>query len=117
FMAGLSNGDTSTSYPDIDFAILVTGSGGVYVYESGGYVGSYGTFSAGDRFRVEVVGGVVRYKRNDVLFYTSTRTPTYPLNVDTSLQSANSGPTSTTIAATGGGVVSQLPPQAKAGLA
>jgi hypothetical protein len=42
-------------------------------------------YASGDRFHVEVVGGVVRYRQNGVLVHTSSRTPVYPLLVDTSL--------------------------------
>jgi hypothetical protein len=45
---------------------------------------------AGDIFRVEIVGGVVKYKQNGVVIYTSTVAPTYPLRVDTSLYTPNS---------------------------
>jgi hypothetical protein len=37
-------------------------------------------------FRVEVFGGQVRYLKNGVVFHSSTRTPTYPLLLDTSLR-------------------------------
>ena len=49
--------------------------------------GLFGTYRAGDRFRVAVEGGIVRYRRNGVLFYTSAVTPAYPLLVDTALYS------------------------------
>lgn len=39
----------------------------------------------GDRLRVEVAGGLVYYKRNGVTRYLSTKKPTYPLLVDTSI--------------------------------
>ena len=86
---GLSNGDSSTNYTDIDFAIYLAGSGGLQVYESGTHRGSFGSYAAGDFMRVEVVGGVVKYYRNGVAFYTSMLTPTYPLLVDTALWSAD----------------------------
>ena len=47
----------------------------------------FGTYQAGDRFRVAVEGGVVKYRRNGVLFYTSAGAPAYPLLVDTALYS------------------------------
>ena len=37
--------------------------------------------------RVAVVGGVVKYSKNGVVFYTSTKVPVYPLLVDTALYS------------------------------
>ena len=83
-MAGLSTGDSDASYHDIDFAIYVHGPD-VGIYESGTYKAGYWTATSGDILRVEVTGGTVKYRRNGSLLYTSTKTPTYPLSVDTSL--------------------------------
>jgi RHS repeat-associated protein len=43
------------------------------------------SYAAGDIFQVAVAGGVVKYKKNGTVFYTSTVTPAYPLRVGTSL--------------------------------
>lgn len=84
---GLSNGNTNTSEADIDFAINTTGPGSTAAaYENDVYKADTGTaISAGDSLRVSIQGGLVTYSRNGVVFYTSTRTPQYPLLVDTSL--------------------------------
>jgi hypothetical protein len=84
-MVGLSNGDTNTSYSDIDFAVLIAASDVLQVYEGGVLRGSFGSYATGDVIRVSVTGGVVRYSKNGAVFYTSTGTPTYPLLVDTAL--------------------------------
>jgi len=85
-MVGLSNGDTNQSYTDIDFALHLKANGQIGVYEDGVLRGAnFGTYVAGDLFRVEASGGGVTYKKNGVTFYTSTATPTFPLIVDTSL--------------------------------
>ena len=89
-MCGLSYGDSTQSYTDIDFAIHPQGTGGLVAYESGTYRGTFGTFAAGDRLRVEVWHGVVRYLNNGSVFYTSSSAPRYPLRVDTSLYETNS---------------------------
>jgi hypothetical protein len=82
--AGLSNGDTNQSYTDIDFAIRLQANGAVTVYEDGILRGSFGSYIAGDRFRVDVSGGVVTYSMNGARpFYTSAVTPVFPLLVDT----------------------------------
>ncbi len=94
-MAGLSYGDSDQNYPDIDFAIYLTASAGVQIYEGGTYRGSYGGYAAGDRLRVEVRYGIVRYLRNGSLLYTSGGIPKYPLRVDTSLK--NPGATLTNV--------------------
>lgn len=86
-MCGLSNGDSSPSYTDIDFALYLVAGGVIQVYEGGAYRGQFGTYAAGDKFRVSVEGGVVKYSRNGSVFYTSAVAPTYPLLVDTSLYS------------------------------
>ena len=85
-MLGLSKGNTSSSYDDIDFA-LYPYFDQVRVYEGGIYKGSFGTYATGDILRVAVVGGVVRYSRNGAFFYSSAVAPTYPLLVDTALYS------------------------------
>jgi hypothetical protein len=83
--AGLSNGDGGQHYSDIDFALRFATGGGVQVREAGVLRGSFGTYAAGDRFRVEVKGGVVSYSRSGAApFYTSALAPSFPLGVDTS---------------------------------
>ncbi|MDQ5823766.1 MAG: S-layer homology domain-containing protein [Chloroflexota bacterium] len=95
-MAGLGNGDTNATYGDIEYALhLQSGTNNVIVFEAGQYRGTFGTYSVGDRFRVAVEGGVVRYYRlpsgslDWVLLYTSGTAPTYPLRADASLNEAN----------------------------
>jgi len=92
-MCGLGNGDSDQNYTDIEFAIQLTasdGTNGIWVFESGTFRGSFGTYTAGDKFRVAVEGGVVKYSKNGTVFYTSTVAPNYPLLVDTSLYSNGS---------------------------
>jgi hypothetical protein len=81
-MFGFSNGNTDASYADIDFGLDLA-PGALYVFEKGVNKGYFGTYATGDRLRVAVVGGVVKYSRNGIVFYTSTQTPVYPLLVDT----------------------------------
>jgi hypothetical protein len=83
--AGLSNGDGGQEHADIDFAIRLRSNGSVGVYEAGVLRGSFGTYVAGDVFRVEVEAGVVTYRRNGALLYTSAVAPAFPLLVDTAL--------------------------------
>jgi RHS repeat-associated protein len=83
-MCGLSHGDTNQSYDDIDFAIYIWVDGMIYIYEDGAYRGQFGSYTVGDTLRVAVEGGVVKYRKNGQLLYTSG-TPTYPLLVDTSI--------------------------------
>jgi PKD repeat protein len=87
-MVGLSKGDTDQAFADIDFAIFPSNDA-LYVFEKGISKGNFGAYAVGDRLRVAVEGGVVRYRRNGVLVYTSLTAPSYPLLVDTSLWSVN----------------------------
>jgi len=61
----------------------------VFAFEGGTNHGQVGTFTTGDRFRVAVVSGVVKYYKivggTPTLLYTSATTPTYPLLVDTAV--------------------------------
>src|SRR5215213_4845850 len=92
-MGGLSRGDSDQNYTDIDFAIYPTGTGSgnvIQVYESGVYRGDFGTYATGDRLRVAVESGVVKYSKNGTVIYTSTVAPSFPLLADTSLYSNGS---------------------------
>ncbi len=88
-IAGLSNGDTNQDYTDIDFAILLRPDASVAIYEAGIFRGNFSTYAAGDRFRVEVQAGTVRYLKNGALLYTSTIHPMAALRVDTGLNGGN----------------------------
>ena len=84
-MCGLSNGDSNQDYSDIDFAIYLYSDGNTYVFEGGTNKANLGSYALNDVFRVAVEGGVVKYRKNGVVLYTSTVTPTYPLLVDTAI--------------------------------
>ncbi len=90
-MCGLGNGDTGGYYADIEYAFFIYSGGGLSIYESGNDRGSFGSYAAGDRLKVAVENGVVKYYRNGTLLYTSTVAPQYPLLVDTSLNTVNAG--------------------------
>ena len=83
--AGLSLGDSNQDHKDIDFEILLGNTGKVFVYEAGVLVSQFGTYVAGDVFRVEVVERTVRYAKNGTVFFTSSRMPLFPLSLDTAL--------------------------------
>jgi RHS repeat-associated protein len=91
-MFGLSSGDAGQNYTDIDFAVYLSGGGAgtITIFEAGTNKGTPGTFTTGDVIRVAVDSGVVKYKKNGTTFYTSSVSPTYPLNADTSLYSNGS---------------------------
>ena len=83
-MIGLSNGNSSTHYNDIDFAAYTAIDGQLLVYEAGVKKLGNESYVVGDIIRVGVeTGGVVKYRKNGIVFYTSAVSPTYPLIVDT----------------------------------
>ena len=84
---GLSTGNTGTAPAEIRFALRLQ-AGTAEVRESGLYRSEV-SFAAGDVFKIGVVGGLVKYSKNGVVFYTSAATPTYPMLVDTSLFDLN----------------------------
>jgi RHS repeat-associated protein len=62
----------------------------LFIYESGVRHGCPGSFTTGDIIRIAVESGVVVYKKNGTTFYTSSVSPTYPLNADAALYSNTS---------------------------
>jgi hypothetical protein len=85
-MFGLSNGDTSGSYADIDYAIYTyPPTGQLMVYEKGVHRAGIGPYAPGDRLAVSLSAGVVSYSKNGALLFTSAAPPTFPLLLDVSL--------------------------------
>ena len=82
--AGLNHEDAGPSHTELDYAVFLKHDATFLVYESGTSRGSFGSYAAGDRFRIAVESGVVKYYRNGALFYTSGVAPAFPLWVDTS---------------------------------
>jgi hypothetical protein len=84
-IVGLSNGDTNQQPSDVDHGIYLYGNGTAYIQEKGTYKGSPVSYVAGDKLRVAVEGGIVKYSRNGVVIYASLVAPAYPLLVDCAL--------------------------------
>jgi glucose/arabinose dehydrogenase len=84
-MLGLSRTDPDRSWQSLDFALYLRADRSVLIYERGVNRGSFGSYSTNDVLRVAVEAGVVRYRRNGALLYTSRVAPGFPLMVDTSL--------------------------------
>jgi hypothetical protein len=87
WFGGLSRGNQDTTYADIDFAFRFNGAGSADVLENGVYAGGDTPYSAGDVFRVAVVGGRVQYFRNGKFLRESAKAPSYPLLLDVALGS------------------------------
>jgi hypothetical protein len=91
-MVGLSNGDSNQSYTDIDYAIFPTIGGNIRIYEFGspvlvGGVQDITPYVAGDKLKVAIENGNIKYYKNGILLHSHVATPTYPLIVDTSIYS------------------------------
>jgi hypothetical protein len=83
---GLSTGNTGTSANEVKFGLRFSpgAPGYVEVRESGFYKTDW-SHVAGAVYKVAVEGGAVRYYQNGTLKYTSAAVPTYPILVDTTL--------------------------------
>jgi hypothetical protein len=77
----------STDPAEIDYGFSLWPDGGWDIRERGLYRGE-GRFGDGDRFRVAVENGIVRYYHNGAAVYTSTVVPAAPLVADVTLYSA-----------------------------
>jgi hypothetical protein len=106
---GLTRAVSGTDYTAIDFSLKLTGSGVVEVRENNAYKAESG-YSTGDVFKIAVEGGQVKYYRNGSVFYTSTRTPSYPLIVDASLIAIGATVTNAMIGTTGSGLLASAEP-------
>ena len=79
---GLSHTDTDQNWTSINFGLHLDLSGTIYIFESGNNRGSFGTYATGDKLQVAIVGGVVKYKKNGTVLYTSSVASSYPLVAD-----------------------------------
>src|SRR5688572_21625333 len=61
--------------------------GQITIHEGIGVYGVFGTYTTGDKLRVSIEGGVVKYRKNGTLLRTSTLAPTYPLYAGASIYS------------------------------
>lgn len=88
-MVGLSTTNANANFNTIQYAVYLRGDGNVEIFESGNSRGTFGNYLANDIFKVAVELGVVKYYKNNVLFYISSVTPTLPLLVDVSINSVD----------------------------
>ncbi|MET0448714.1 MAG: M23 family metallopeptidase, partial [Aeromicrobium sp.] len=94
--AGLGHGDDNQDFADIDFGFYLGGNGHSYISEPGLFF-PLGPYAAGDKFRVEVVDGQVRYRKDGHLVHSSWHTPQLPLLLDTSLYEVGATLTQTAV--------------------
>ena len=84
-MFGLSATNTNNSYTSINYALFPAINGALRVYENGSNKGTFGTYSIGDKLRVERTGTTISYKKNGTVFYTSTASSSGQLIADVAL--------------------------------
>lgn len=83
---GFNDADSDASYPNIEHAFYFSGKV-ARVYEMGVQVHFVGAYADGDLFRITRVAGVVTYKQNGTLVYTSGAASTGTVFLDSSLYS------------------------------
>ena len=83
-VCGLSSSNKDANYTTIAYGIYLH-NGTIEVLENGVKKGAFGTYQINDRMKVERTKTTVVYKHNDVIFYTSTRTSSGSLLVDSAL--------------------------------
>ena len=88
-MIGFSYSDDNQHYNDINYAAYMRENATLQVWETGHYIGSFGTYEHDDVISVKRTGTTITYLKNDVVFYTSTTASNGRLHVDTSLYSTN----------------------------
>lgn len=77
------------AYSEMSYAINLTASGSLQIYEGATVIGKFGSYSNGDVLKIVIECGVAKYYKNATLLYTSAKVPTYPMVVDTSLYTTN----------------------------
>jgi Purple acid Phosphatase, N-terminal domain len=98
---GLAGNPVVPDYAGIDYTIKLTDFGVAEVREANVYKWEV-PYAAGDVFRIAVEGGVVKYYKNGVVFYTSGRAVSYPLVATASFIAMSGTITTAVMAATSG---------------
>ncbi len=89
-VCGLSNYNKDSKNTTIGYGIYLNGLGSLFIVENGvshTITGVY--YNINDRLAVERIGTTVTYKKNGVVFYTSTVASTGPLLVDAAIRTTN----------------------------
>ena len=96
-VCGLSAASNGQNFTEINYAISLGGANQARIYENGVQKGTFtGSYEPGQRYRVSIEGGIVRYyKDGEAHSYTGTVPLTHSLLVDTSLN--NPGATITDV--------------------
>lgn len=89
FVAGLATTHPNYSYQSIRHGFDLTATGLLYIIELGVDIGQFGTYVNTDVLEVSIEAGVVIYRKNNTLIYTSLLAPAYPAFFSTSMASTN----------------------------
>lgn len=89
-MLGLSEKDVNQNFKDIKYAIYPTIKNTIMVYEKGIKKGAFGSYSNGDKLKVQRIKGEIQYFKNDSLLYTSVTASTSILVIDVALHTKGS---------------------------
>jgi hypothetical protein len=87
-MVGLSTSNASSNQSSIDYAFYLESNGNVRIFESGSQRGFFGSYVAGDLFRISLEGSLIKYFRNGVLL-RETQASSAPLTADVSIRDIN----------------------------
>ncbi len=115
WVGGLSRVRPTGGSADVDFALRLTGAGAAEVYENGALVARVAK-TANDVFRIAAHGEHVAYSKNGRVFYSSARTPVYPLRVvvapwaDRAAGAPSAGAPGPAPTSAGGGIADSPPP-------
>jgi len=101
---GLAHTGSLTDYSAIDFGFRLSEGGIAEVRENFVYQADT-TYVAGDVFRIAIEGGVVKYYKNGVRLFTSSKAPAYPLKADATFTSIGGTINNASIASTSGGTL------------
>src|SRR5688572_2967882 len=105
---GLTSNTSVTAFQHISFGMILGDNGTITIQEGLLVYGVFGTYATGDKLRVAIEGGVVKYRKNGTLLRTSTLAPTYPLYAGASIYSNSSTVTGAVITIGGDGAATQL---------
>jgi len=85
---GLSNGNSNAHYNTIDYSFHFV-SENIYILEGSTVLGSFGTYSAGDVFKIERSESNINYYHEGVLLMTSSTNANQTLLVDAAIKHEN----------------------------
>ena len=109
-VCGLNTGGTvPTVAAGINYALKLNGKGKAFVMERG-EVKKKTRYKSGDTFCVAIESGIIQYRKNDKVLYSSDQEPVYPLMVSASLKDKDSTISNALITGASKGIVVSITP-------